>query len=326
MKRSEIRGEFLRNHIQRERCCGEDEFIKLEAYRLPEEIIVHVDLDFALYKPMDHLFDAILYSKDSPEGIAARSKIELERPGEKLPDKIGAFLTRDWPQVVPNKWPPAYQAGFLVARQDPSIMTEIVEVIKEGKYTQGWGWNYGWGNKGYGGYVGAMAMQGVIAYYYDHIRKDNAVELNQCLYNHMGMYTRHNGKCRNGSDTCEDCTKTKMKDIYSMHYTMCRKPYLCQATGSPNGKKEGGGRATALHTGTVDVDHCLEMASKWHSLRSDFEVSLLSLTKDMTIIEGQAGKYKRDVFQGHCKDDGAEHYLKLSGSDETFGKVHELYK
>ena len=60
LNRSEIKGEFLRNRIQRESCCGEAEFVKLEAYRLPEDIIVHVDLDFAFYKPMDHLFDAIL--------------------------------------------------------------------------------------------------------------------------------------------------------------------------------------------------------------------------------------------------------------------------
>lgn len=326
VNRNEIRGEFLKKKIRRESCCGEHEFIKLEAYRLPEDIIVHVDLDFAFYKPMDHLFDAILYSKDSPEGAAARKKIELERPGEQLPDKIGAFLTRDWPQVVPGKWPAGYQAGFLVARRDPSVMKEVVEVIKEGDYTEGWGWEYGWGKKGYGGWIGAMAMQGVMAYYYDHIRKDNAVELNQCLYNHMGMYTRHKGKCRNGLDTCEDCTKTKMEDIYNMHYTMCRKPFLCQATGSSNGKKEGGGRGSALNTRSVDVHHCLEMASKWHTLRTRLESSLFSLTQDKTIMEGQAGEYQKDIFQGHCQDDGEEHYLKISGNEDTVKRVREVYK
>eukprot|EP00978_Attheya_sp_CCMP212_P041473 scaffold238181_cov35-Attheya_sp.AAC.1 len=74
---------------------------------------------------MDHLFDAILFDKDSIEGQSARKALELERPNEKLPDKIGAFITRDWPQVAPGKCPPAYQAGFLVARRDPSIMTEM---------------------------------------------------------------------------------------------------------------------------------------------------------------------------------------------------------
>ena len=56
----EIRGDFLRTTIHKEYCYGIDEFIKLYAYSLPEEIIVHLDIDVAFYKPMDHLYDAIL--------------------------------------------------------------------------------------------------------------------------------------------------------------------------------------------------------------------------------------------------------------------------
>ena len=326
VKKEEIRGEYLRKHIHRERCCGADEFIKLEAYSLPEDVIVHVDIDVAFYKPMDHLFDAILYDKDSAEGQAAREAIELERPGEKLPDKIGAFITRDWTQVVPGKWPPGYQAGFLVARRDPSIMPAMVEVVKEGNYTEGWGYNYGWGNKGYAGWVGAMAMQGLVAYYYDHINTDNAVELNQCLYNHMGVDVKRGGKCRNGSESCEDCMQTSMSDIYNMHHTMCRKPWLCQATGAAKGRKPGEGRATALNTDVVTVDHCLEMSREWHLLRVELEGSLFELTKDANIHLGITGGYRKDIFQGHCKDDGSSHYMNIAGSPETMRRVHELYK
>ena len=70
-----------------------------------------MDIDFAFYKPMDALFDAIRFDKDSAEGQAARSKLLLERPGEPLPDKIDSFITRDWPQVAPNKFPPGYQVS-----------------------------------------------------------------------------------------------------------------------------------------------------------------------------------------------------------------------
>jgi hypothetical protein len=50
----EIIGEYLNKKIHREWCCGADEFIKLYAYALPEDIVVHVDIDFAFYKPMDN--------------------------------------------------------------------------------------------------------------------------------------------------------------------------------------------------------------------------------------------------------------------------------
>jgi lipopolysaccharide biosynthesis glycosyltransferase len=220
---SEIRGEFLRKTIHKEVCCGVDEFIKLYAYTLPEDIIVHVDIDFAFFKPMDDLFDAILYDKDSIEGKAARNNLLLEKPTDDLPDKIEVFFTRDWPQVAPNKFPAAYQAGFMVARRNPTIVDEMVSVIRVGNYSDGWGVGFGWGGMGYGGYVGARAMQGFIAYFYDHIRKNTHVELNHCRYNHMGMdvlyrnspnfHKRHGnvGSCRNGEDKCEDCMATQME-------------------------------------------------------------------------------------------------------------------
>lgn len=59
IKPSEIRGEYLRNNIEQEWCCGTDEFIKLYATTLPEPIVVHTDIDFVFLKPMDNLFDAM---------------------------------------------------------------------------------------------------------------------------------------------------------------------------------------------------------------------------------------------------------------------------
>jgi hypothetical protein len=198
-------------------------------------------------------------------------------------------------------------------------------VIREGNYTEGWGYGYGWGNLGYAGWVGAMAMQGLVAYYYDQINTNNAVELDQCLYNHMGVDVKQRGKCRNGMETCEDCMKTSMDRIYNMHHTQCRKPWLCQATGAPKGRKPGGGRATALNTGSVNVDHCLEMAREWHLVRTELEESLYGLTKDESIRSGAIGEYRKDIFQGHCSDDGSSNYINIAGSAETKRRIQELY-
>ena len=172
-----------------------------------------------------------------------------------------------------------------------------------------------------------MAMQGLMAYYYDHIKTDNAVELNQCRYNHMGVDVKTNrGKCRNNKDSCEDCMKTPIKDIYNIHHTQCRKPWLCQATGSRNGRKEGGGRASALNTQFVNVDHCLEMSKAWHIVRSDLESSLYELTKDDTINKGSIGRYREDIFQGHCHNDGSTFYIHISGPAESKNKIQDIYK
>lgn len=113
-----------------------------------------------------------------------------------------------------------------------------------------------------------MAMQGLVAYYYDHIRPNTTVELNQCRYNHLGQDVRYNkqpnfpprygrpGQCRNNNpdDICEDCMVTPSEQIYSSHYTKCRKPWSCIGTGEPGGSKPGGQRASAINTSEVHLD------------------------------------------------------------------------
>jgi hypothetical protein len=257
---SDIRDEYLKENIHKEWCCGHGEFIKLHAFLLPEPIVVHVDIDFAFFKPMDDLYDALLYDASSPIGQAARSRIPMEKTGTNdetpaIPHEIQAFVTRDWPQVRPGRLP-GYQAGFLVARRNPQVHEEIVRVIREANYTPGYGYDCGWGGLGYGVFVGAMAMQGIMAYYYDVIRPNTAVELNQCRFNWMGMDVRYNaqpnfnprhpkrGECRNNGDYCEDCRKTPVEQIYNVHYTQCRKPWNCISVGYPGGylpNREGEG-------------------------------------------------------------------------------------
>jgi hypothetical protein len=97
------------------------------------------------------------------------------------------------------------------------------------------------------------------------------------------------------------------------------------ATGTPGGKAPGQGRATAINTDTVHLDHCFELVRRWHDLRTDFENQLYDLTKDETIKSGVNGTYKPEIFQGHCDGDGNEHYKLISATKETFKRVQEMY-
>jgi len=160
IRRDEIQGDYLRQHIAREWCCGDDEFIKLYAYTLFDvPIVVHVDLDFVFYQPMDDVFDAMLFRHDSAIGRAARARIPVEFPDEvqhAWPDSIDAVMTRDWAQVIPERKAP-FQAGFLVTKPNQEIFDVIVDVIRAGDYVEGYGRDNGWGGAGYGAFVGAMA-------------------------------------------------------------------------------------------------------------------------------------------------------------------------
>ena len=352
---SEIRGSDLRRTIHKEWCCGHDEFIKLYAYNsIPEPIVIHVDIDFIFHQPMDHVLDALLYHKDSPIGQAARRRMERERPTDPWPDEPQAVLTRDWPQVYPGRIP-GYQAGFIALRPNPRVFDELVEIIKEGQYSEGNHRENGWGDKGYGGYVGARAMQGLIAYYYDQWAPDTWVELNQCRYNHMGVVVTFSpgtfgfraghpraGKCRNGRDVCEDCPTTNVSSIYNIHYTQCKKPWNCIGTGDSTlgavsrQKVPKHVRNKLIPEGLVHLHHCLELMQVWHSIRTDLEVQLhhewIGRHHDTNqtngtheLAQGQRGTYKTNVFQGHCASNGD--YLTLAnGHAPTLKLIAELYK
>ena len=87
----DIQGEFLRRKIVENGCCGEKELIKLEAYTFTQfPVVVHLDLDVLILKPIDPLFDAMITKGDDPI-----SKVDLMWPDRPVPPRINAFFTRD---------------------------------------------------------------------------------------------------------------------------------------------------------------------------------------------------------------------------------------
>lgn len=354
----QIQGFHLRSKIPHEWCCGHDEFIKLYSYTLPEPIVVHVDMDFVFQKPLDDIFDALLFDPDSTVGREARQRVIRERPTDPWPLQPQAMFTRDWGQVHPGR-KAGFQAGFIVLRPNPQLMNDILDIVKEGNFEDGFSRANGWGGKGYGGFVGAMAMQGLMAYYYDIIAPNTSVELNQCRYNHMGMDVRFNpggpgfqmksplsGKCRNGMENCEDCMNTDLDLIYNIHYTQCRKPWMCIGEGdstlSPElhrkPQKKTRQQKNLIPEANVHLDHCMQLLQVWHNHRLDLEQQLEAwLDKQPSnsyhnnnnnnksaITAGRQGTYKEQFFRGHCSGNGK--YLTLaSGHSNLLQQISQLY-
>ncbi|EED88875.1 predicted protein [Thalassiosira pseudonana CCMP1335] len=324
----EIWGEYLRKHIHKEWCCGSDEFVKLLAYTiLDHPIVVHTDIDFMYVKPMDDLYDAMLLPSSEEGGRLARERIEMEYPDKVMPEKIDAFLTRDYHQVIPGR-KAAFQAGFIVLRPDMDTFHRYLEIIREGNYVEGFSRENGWGGKGYGGVVGSMAMQGLPAYFYDEIKPNTSVELNGCRYNHMGAdifyddvpnfirkYKDLHGKCRRNVEGCEDCRKTDVELIKNIHFTNCRKPWNCAG--------KGGTQKGYIDPRTADYDHCMKVIRKWHEMRTDLEDSIKEITGDTAVFDGQKGEYKKDIFMGHCNDDGQDGYIPISASKDAMATAAE---
>ena len=180
-------------------------------------------------------------------------------------------------------------------------------------------------------------MQGVIAYFVDHIHKDWAVELNSCRYNHLGADVRFNappnwrptlvdkqGKCRNNlGDNCEDCLVTDIENIYSIHYAACGKPWMCTDLTTVDALSIGD--PFKIDVRSVYLDHCLGLLEKWHAHRSDFEEKLQMVLHTDEYNVTSNGEYNTAVFHGHCKGVVQTNYTAMDLTSEAISKVEHLY-
>lgn len=266
---------------------------------------------------MDELFDAML------EGTR-KDEIHTQWGVDKYPENIEAFITRDYQQVIPGDKLPLFQAGFMVVKPNQEVFDELVKVILKGDFKEGFSTKSGWGGMGYAAKVGSKAMQGLIAYYYDVLRPGVSVELHGCRYNWMGgdvfyrgvpsfnprQYPEKVGKCRNGAEECEDCQKTDFSEIGSVHYTNCRKPWNCIGIKWEQGQSK---TAQGIDERNTQFDKCMEIVGKWHELRTQMEDKVIALTGNQTLATmWRAGDFHKDLFRGHCLENGQSGYIPLS--------------
>ena len=140
--------DWYRQHVEGENCCGSAEFIKLYAYTLTQHpVVVHWDLDVAVLRPLDDLYDSMLLSEDASSGRAARARLQIQHRSNKppLPTRIDAFFTRDVTSAQPWESVQAVQGGFVVARPNIEHFRMYQKFIQQANYTPGRGPTSGWG-------------------------------------------------------------------------------------------------------------------------------------------------------------------------------------
>jgi hypothetical protein len=208
--KNDIRGQYLREHIDKASCCGEKEFIKLYAYTLVNHpVAVVLDLDSLVLQPLDVLFDAIVEGEGLKQSTIDQLPIHDKDKMKKGRKKIDAFYTKDYNMINPGSHDVAgVQGGFLMVRPSEAIFDEYIDLVLEGNYIEG----KGWGGK-YGYFFGGAQVQGICAYYYSGLHPDEGVELNRCRVNSMvdsPYFDGDNSKCRDGREKCEDCRSTDL--------------------------------------------------------------------------------------------------------------------
>jgi hypothetical protein len=276
---SDIQGDLLRERIQTNGCCGEKELIKLEAYTLIQHpIVVLLDLDVLVFKPMDEVFDLMLNASENPD----TSKVPLMWPEKPLPRPINIFWTKDYNVVGAGRKDKPTQGGLLILRPNLDVYSEFLHIVYEGDYRSN-----GWGGI-VGPFYGGMTIQGLIPWYYEYLHKDDGggVELDRCAYNNMAdnptegrtVRNRPVGKCRTNTQHCEDCRSRAVEDIFTFHFTICQKPWKCL----PH-KQD-----------IIQMRLCRKTKVEWFRYRSELE-------KSWGRNGTGTGSYETETFLGYCE-------------------------
>jgi hypothetical protein len=103
----DIEGDFLRRNVEKNGCCGEKELVKLEAYTLVQHpVVVHLDLDVLILKPLDALFDWMLVDQEDLKAEYDTEDVPIMWPELEKPTKVNAYFTRDCKWSPPRRrWP-----------------------------------------------------------------------------------------------------------------------------------------------------------------------------------------------------------------------------
>jgi hypothetical protein len=278
----------LRENIEKGGCCGEKELIKFEAYTLADyPLVVQLDLDTLILKPLDPLFDAMLEPDAHP-----LDKGLLEDENKTVPVQINAMFTCDYNLVIPTVKTRPVQGGFLLTRPNMTVYDEIRAIVRDDVFS----YRYGWGNVT-GRFYGDMTFQGLLPYYYTILHPTQHVELNHCIFNQMAenpLVDRSSlrstmGICMNGKETCEDCRMRTTEDVYFAHFTLCQKPWTCTTFSAMEKRKR----------------ICDDFTRLWFQTRSEMEQ-----------VWGRAGRgpheYHTDIFHGYCAQGKATGYSPIA--------------
>ncbi len=153
----DIKGDYLRERVPNNGCCGDKEFVKLHAYTLIEHpVVVHLDLDTLVMRPMDDIFDLMIdgttTGADNNNKNEKKIDVAFNDPIDTTSTQqhINAFFTRDYNMANHGMKHVGVQGGFLVLRPDRKVYEEFQEIIRLGDFRK----NGGWGGMGFGPFYG----------------------------------------------------------------------------------------------------------------------------------------------------------------------------
>lgn len=207
-----------------------NEFIKLHAYTLVQHpVVVLLDLDTIILKPMDHLYDVII---DGPsivgyDGIDVAFGDAVKTTQYDPAKGIGAFYTRDYNVAGETMKHVPVESGMMVIRPSLMAYADFSSILRVGDYRIDGGWT----GLDFGSHPELSVLGQLISFYYDQVHPGIGVELNRCVYNNIADNPLDDeSRCKDGynrpdrNEECEDCRDRPMNEVSSTRYgytTLC---------------------------------------------------------------------------------------------------------
>ena len=307
---SDIRGDFLRERIVKNGCCGETELLKMEAWSLTQyQAVVLCDTDLLFLQSIDPLLQLFggRKSEEIRDFIQENTRYfqwvdkALHQLSTKTEAKLQLLYTIDYAMVLARRKIKPFQGGFVILRPNQTIYEEFREIVLEGDFRD----NGGWGGQT-GKFWGAMTFQGLLPYYFQILHPDLlSLELNRCIHDNMASRPREKDEddapCFTGETICEDCRLTPREDIVSFHFTNCLKPWHC----------------VRHSTTSLKQQLCRYMHHAWFHTRSLMEQSMGGLQSSLIAVSNNTSEpIGLDPFlAGYCKTGGRSGYrhIQLQG-------------
>jgi hypothetical protein len=149
---NEIQNQELRERIVKNGCCGEKELIKFEAFTLVQHpLVVFLDIDVLVLKPLDRLFDFMMDSRKLPNDddllYYKKPALSGRNVNVTIPDQVDLLYTTDYPMVHPDRKIKPVQGGFVILRPNRTVYDDFVNIVKVGDFRFDDNSDLGWGGR-----------------------------------------------------------------------------------------------------------------------------------------------------------------------------------
>jgi hypothetical protein len=149
-------------------------------------IVVLLDVDTLILKPLEHLFDFLLDTRQLPD---PDDLMYVDKPAAvgrntnvTIPSHLDMLFTMDFAMVDADRDIKPFQGGFNMFRSNVTVLTDIMEIVRQGDYrfdSNGWGGHTG---PMFWGFMYPRVFDGSVFFFVDISSVDSIAEMTHHVF------------------------------------------------------------------------------------------------------------------------------------------------